>query len=276
MTAGVPPMRHAATRQQEVLRLLREEGEVRAVELADRLGVTHETVRRDLLTLHRAGLLRRVHGGAVPLGSLALEPAISERTGQAGAKTQIAQAALQYLPDAGAILLDSGTSVARFAQHLPATASLTVLTGSLPIALSLVPYPGLSVHTLGGRVREVTLAEVDQWALDRLAQTHVDVAFLGANAVSIDGGLGTPDHAEAVVKAAMIDAADLRVLLVDATKWRRRSVFRYASLEAIDVLVTDARPSAAERRDLTAMGVQLHRVDVDASGVTEPGDAERA
>ncbi|WP_175442279.1 DeoR/GlpR family DNA-binding transcription regulator [Humibacillus sp. DSM 29435] len=250
------PGRHAA-----ILAALRTRGQIKAVRLADELGVTHETIRKDLLTLESHGLLRRVHGGAVPVETLTYEPRISARTSMTAEKQRIAAAATHLLPPAGAVLIDSGTTTAALVATIPAGSTLVAVTNALPIALALLAHPQLTVHLLGGRVRRTTMASVDTWALRELREIRADVAFVGTNAFSLTHGLSTPDSAEAAVKAAMIESARLTVLLADHTKFGRESVFRYADLDAIDVLVTDEglRPSDAAAMRSEA-GIEVLRV----------------
>lgn len=228
----------AATRHQVILDTLRARGQVSANGLADRLGVTHETVRKDLLHLQERGLLRRVHGGAVPVESLTHEVPVGGRTAYGPEKARIAQAARHFLPDAGAVLLDSGTTTAAFADALPVSPRIVAFTNSLPIALTLLPRLG-AVTMLGGRVRPETLATADGWAMRAVEGVRADVAFLGANALSPEHGLSTPDETEAEIKGAFVRAARLRVLLADHSKVGRESVHRYAALADIDILVTD-------------------------------------
>jgi DeoR family fructose operon transcriptional repressor len=251
----------ASARQTAILGTLRSRGQLRAVTMADELRVTHETIRKDLLTLESHGLLRRVHGGAVPVDSLSFEPAIDARTSMAQEKQRIAAAAVEFLPTTGAILVDSGTTTEALAANLPNGSSLVAITNALPIALALMTHPQLTVHLLGGRVRTATMATVDSWALRNLSEVQADVAFVGANAFSLEHGLSTPDSAEAAVKEAMVHAARLTVLLADHTKFGRDAVFKYADLDAIDVLVTDEGMSATDAHSLqSAAGIEVVRV----------------
>lgn len=121
--------------------------------MADEYGVTHETLRKELMLLESHRLLRRVHGGAMPVESLSFEPSINERTTMAAEKKRIATAAAELLPPSGAVLFDSGTTTAALAANLPRESSLVAVTNSLPIALELMVYPQLTVHMLGGQIR---------------------------------------------------------------------------------------------------------------------------
>lgn len=254
-----PDVQHASQRHQIILRKLRSEGQLRALDVAHELGVTHETVRKDLLQLEARGLLTRVHGGALPIETLSYEPSVAARTTMAAEKRRIAAAAADLVPAEGAILIDAGSTTAALAENFPTAPTLTVVTNTLPIALTLMAYPNLTVHTVGGRVRTTTMAEVDHWALRALGETRVDVAFLGANAFSVEHGLSTPDDSEAAVKRAMITAARRTVLLSDHTKLGRVAVFKYAEMSAIDVLVTDTGMTTKDVRALEAVGVQVIR-----------------
>ncbi|MEO5982106.1 MAG: DeoR/GlpR family DNA-binding transcription regulator [Pedococcus sp.] len=250
----------AASRHNAILTALRTRGQLKTVQMALDLGVTHETVRKDLLTLESHGLLRRVHGGALPVESLSYETHITARTSMAAEKQRIAVAAMEFLPPAGAVIIDAGTTTAAFASTLPARSSLVAITNALPIALALMSHPRLTVHMLGGRVRAATMASVEAWTLRELNEVRADVAFVGTNAFSLVHGLSTPDAAEAAVKAAMIDSARLTVLLADHTKFGRDSVFKYADLDSIDVLVTDDALSDADARALQSeAGVEVIR-----------------
>jgi DeoR family fructose operon transcriptional repressor len=250
----------APQRHQFILDELARTGQVVATQIAETLGVTHETVRKDLMLLQSEGHLRRVHGGAVGVGSLTREEPVATRTAYAQEEARIARAALDFVPLDGAIILDAGTSTAALADALPVAPALRAITNSLPIALSLLPKVG-AVSLLGGRVREITQATVDQWALSAVRSVRADVAFLGANAVSIGHGLATPDEPEAAVKAALLGAARFRVLLSDHSKLGRESIYRYGELADLDVLITDTGLPSAEAEAITrATGVEVQRV----------------
>lgn len=245
--------RHAA-----ILEKARSNGRVDVGELAAQFDVTPETVRRDLTALERHGLLRRVHGGAIPVERLGFEPGLSARDSAMSAeKARIARAALAEVPLEGAILLDAGTTTARLAEALPTDRELTVVTNAVSIAMTLSTRPNITVLTVGGRVRGRTLAMVDQWALRVLAETFVDVAFLGMNGVSVERGLTTPDVAEAAVKRAMLQAARRVVVLADHTKVGNDHFARVGGLDEVDTLVTDDGLDGAVAMDLEAAGPRV-------------------
>jgi DeoR family fructose operon transcriptional repressor len=247
----------SSQRRQAIVRTLRTTGRIDAAEIGTVLGVTHETVRRDLIRLEREGVLRRVHGGAVPVESLSFEPNVSARIEFSDAKLRIARAALAHLPEKGSILLDAGSTTSRLADILPTDRSLTVFTNTLPIAMALLGRPNLTVHTLGGRVRGPTSAEVGPWTDRVLRDLNVDVAFLGTNGISLERGLTTPDPAEAATKHLMLSAARHRILLADHSKVGLVSLCKHGELTDIDLLITDAQLPDDQAAALAAVGLAV-------------------
>src|ERR1700710_2828440 len=163
---------YAEERQTDIVGRARSQGRVDVTVLAEEFGVTTETVRRDLTVLERHGLLRRVHGGAIPVERLGLQAAPAPRDNVLVAeKERIAKAALDEVPEDGAILLDAGTTTGRLAEILPSERELTVVTNAVSIVPTLAVRPNLTVLLLGGRIRHKTMAAVDSWALDALADT---------------------------------------------------------------------------------------------------------
>ena len=231
---------YATERQQEILSKARSEGRVEVKHLADDLDVTPETVRRDLTALERLGVLRRVHGGAIPVERLGIEPAVADREERlAGQKERIAKVALDELPDGGSIIIDAGTTTVRIARMLPMDRELMVVTHSLPVANLLVSWPNETLYLLGGVVRPRTLAAVGDWTRNNLADVFVDVAFIGTNGITARRGLTTPDLGEAAVKRALIGAARRTIVLADHTKFGREDFSRVCDLEAIDTVISD-------------------------------------
>jgi DeoR family fructose operon transcriptional repressor len=251
---------YAEERQQEIVQRARSQGRVDVAALAEELNVTAETIRRDLTTLERAAVLRRVHGGAIPIERLGFEPALATRdSAMIDEKERIAKAALAELPAEGAVILDAGTTTARLAAAIPADRELTVVVNSPVLATTLGTRPNLNVLLLGGRVRGKTLATVDDWALRPLADLYVDVAFLGTNGCSAERGLTTPDPAEAAVKRAMLAAARRAVVLADHTKIGNDYLARFGSLADLDVLITDSGLNDELHADVEAAGVRVVR-----------------
>jgi len=248
---------YAEQRKQAILTTLAAAGRVDVAAMSEQLAVTSETVRKDLIALERQGRLRRVHGGAIPLQKLSFEPEVTARVEFAEEKRRIARAALAHLPRSGTILIDAGSTTALLAELIPPDRPLTAFTNTLPIALALAAKPHVTVYTLGGRVRNVTLAEVDAWAARTLGEINVDVAFLGTNGITADHGLTTPDPDEAAVKRAIVGCGHLVVALADASKFGVETAVRFAAPAEVDVVITDDGASSADRRSLSDAGVEV-------------------
>jgi DeoR family fructose operon transcriptional repressor len=252
-------MMYAEERQQAMAELVTERGRLSVNAIAEQFDVTTETVRRDLSALERMGLLRRVHGGAVPATALgAIEAALGERDqANTDEKDRIARAALDLIPQSdGTVLLDAGSTTSRLASLLPRDLRLTVVTHAVPVAARLAGGQ-VELHLLPGRVRPTTHAAVGAETVRALGRIRADVAFLGTNGLSVGHGLSTPDSEEAATKRAMVSAARRVVCLADSSKIGVEAPLRFAELSEVDVLVTDDGISAADRRALVRAGVDV-------------------
>lgn len=251
---------YAEERQQAMVQLVTEKRRLSVAALAQEYAVTTETVRRDLTQLERRGLVRRVHGGAVPAGSLAsIESELDERaTINTEEKDAIARAALSQLPPSGSsILVDAGSTTVQLASVLPADLVLTAFTHSVPVAARLLALPQVELHLLPGRVRPTTQAAVGADTVRALTRLRVDTAFLGTNALSFIHGLSTPDSDEAATKAALVASAGRVVVLADSSKIGRESAIRFATLEQVDCLVTDDGISDEDHSALESLGIKV-------------------
>lgn len=251
---------HAVERHAEILARARRDGRVEVTTLARELDVATETIRRDLTNLERRGLVRRVHGAAIPVERPILEPSVAVREDtQVLAKEAIAHAALADLEGVRTVLLDGGTTTARLASLLPTDRELTIITNAFPIASRVAHLPNVSLHLIGGMVRGRTLASVGPWATAALSSLHADVVFLGTNGITVENGLTTPDVAEAEMKSALIRAARRAVVLADHTKVGRDELVTWASLDLVDTLITDQDVDASLALEIEEAGVQVVR-----------------
>ncbi|TWE07938.1 DeoR/GlpR family DNA-binding transcription regulator [Rudaeicoccus suwonensis] len=249
---------YAQERQSRILQIAATDGRVEVAGAAEHLGVTPETVRRDLKALESSGRLHRVHGGAIPVEKLDFEPTLAIRTqAQADEKARIAAAALQLLPEEGTVIVDGGSTTALLAEGFPRDRKLTVVTASLPLASALLPLSNVSLHLLGGYVRARTQTAVGDWATAALGELYADLAILGTNGLSVEHGLTTPDQREASVKRAIMTASRRRVVLVDSTKIGVDHFTRFATLEQIDTVVTDSAAAAKTCNAITAAGPEV-------------------
>jgi DeoR family fructose operon transcriptional repressor len=249
---------YAPERYRSIVERVRGKGRASVSDLAEDLSVTPETIRRDLSELERQGLLRRVHGGAVPAGSVGFEQSVDSRARVlVEEKNRIAKAALAEIPQAGAVIIDSGTTTSRLIQLIPDDRELTVITDSVAHALALSNRINITVMLIGGRVRGRTLATVDQWAIDALNSVYADVALVGTNGISIERGLTTPDQPEAAVKRAMLNSAKRKVILADHTKFGDDHFAQFGSISDIDVVITDTAVNQNIVLELESLDVKV-------------------
>ena len=249
---------YAEERQEAILTTARTDGRVDVLSMTEKLGVTAETVRRDLTALERRGLVRRVHGGALPVERLLAEPTVAtKRAHSASEKSRIAQRALQEIPDRGTVLLDSGTTTLALAGLIPPDMRLTVITNSIDVASVLSSAPKVDLLMLGGRVRQRTGAAVGEWMTQSLGTLNVDVAFVGTNGFAVDRGLTTPDQAEATAKHAMVQAARRLVVLADSSKAGQVHLHRFAEVTDIALLITDSGLDEDTIQDFDTAGVEV-------------------
>lgn len=257
---------YAAERQRIIAAAIESDGHVTVVELTERLGVTSETVRRDLDALEAEGVLRRVHGGAVAaeFGATTERPVAERESRHAVEKRAAADAALRFVPRGGrnCILIDAGTTTAALAERiaeLPRAelGDLTVVCNAAPIVQRLAVNPAITIVTLGGRFRGITAATVGHEAVEQLSRLRPDVAFIGANGLSAGFGASTPDADEGAVKRAMVRAGRRTIAVVDASKFGVDTLVRVAALDELDAVATDAAPAGELAAALDAAGVEI-------------------
>lgn len=237
-------------RHQQIVELAMVNGRVDVRGLADRFGVTTETIRRDLAYLQDQKLVRRVHGGAVPWEGLRYEPLLKVRGSlNAEEKHRISKRALEELPSEGSILLDSGSTSAHLAQLLPDDRPLTVVTNSIPAAQALENNEAMEVVLIGGTLRKNTMALVDATGVEALRRITVDVTFLCTDGASPTRGFTTPYTEEVAIKRAMISSARRVVALFDHSKVGNDRLHWFASIEDVDTIITD---DAVSDQDATA------------------------
>ena len=257
--AAVPRLQH--DRQRAIYLLALRQGSVDVADLARRYGVTTETIRRDLSDMQQRKLLRRVHGGAVPVERINHEPMLAARdVVNAEEKLRIATKAVEEVPERGSMIIDSGSTTQRLADVFPVERDVHVVTNSLMMALTLGRRGVRTLTVLGGAVRTNTLAMVDDTTRSELQDMAVDVLFISCDGLSFQHGLTTPYREERMIKRAMMERAHRVVAMVDASKFGNVQMFSFAAFDDIDVLVTDTRAEPEAVDILSGHGVQVHCV----------------
>ena len=245
-----------AERKQAILLRLERDGRVVASELVASLGVSEDTVRRDLRDLAEQGLLRRVHGGALASGSPTIPFAQRLEVGHEE-KMALAGAALPLLEGARVIVLDGGTTALELARRLPSAYAGTVVTNAPPVASALASHPKAEVVLVGGRLLKDQQVAVGSAAVEALHTVRADVCVLGICSMHPEVGVTTPDNEEAQVKRAMVACSGQVIALATADKLRSASPWVVAQLAEVDHLVTDGDDELT--RPYTAVGIDVVR-----------------
>lgn len=254
----------ADERRQRIVELLAVHGKVRAQELTQRFGVSDDTIRRDLTEMDALGLLRRVHGGALPAGAPSPpRPRWNERVGvDETEKDALVAALLPSLQGGELLFIDSGTTNGLLARRLPRHLPFTVVTTSPEVALALCDHPRCEVIVPGGRLHAPTASFCGPQALQLIEGVQADLCVLGVCAVSAAGGISVHEFDEVAVKQAMLDHATRTVALATAGKVGTRLAYRVAAAERLSMLLTTADEGHQGVREIERLGVEVVRVGV--------------
>ncbi|WP_457442108.1 DeoR/GlpR family DNA-binding transcription regulator [Roseateles sp. P5_E4] len=239
-----------------ILEELQLAGRVLARELAERLQVSEDTIRRDLRELSTRGALQRVHGGALPvspaLANLARRSAIAVDEKQA-----LGRHAASLIADGQLVFVDGGTSTLAMVQQLPATLHATVATHSPVIAAALIEHPTVEVLMLGGRLFKHSGVAVGAGVAQAIQALRADCYFLGVTGVEAGFGLSTGDAEEAQVKALLMASAAETVLMASSDKLGKVSPYRIAPLSALSTLIVTPQADPAALQALRLPGLEI-------------------
>lgn len=245
-------------RKQLILTRLAAEGQVVAKQLAEELGTSEDTIRRDLRELAQAGKLQRVHGGALPA---------SAAVGDLQAREQLAPDEKRALGRAGAaliqpgqvVILDGGTTALQVARHLAPGLRATLVTHSPTVAVALAAHPQIEILMLGGRLFRHSMVNVGAELIDAASRLRADVYVMGATGVHPDAGLSTGDAEEAAVKRALHARAAETVVLASSEKLLAASPFTIVPLTAVSRVIVPAGTPTRTLRSLRVGGLKVER-----------------
>ena len=256
--------RNTAQRRQVILGLTRDLGRIEVIDLADRLGVAIETVRRDLSSLEQHGLIRRSHGTAYPLEGARFQSPVAQHSNfMVPEKRKIAAAAAAQIADVDTVYLDQGYTPHLVAEALTTISRpLTVITPSLSAAETLLATADsqIVVYLLGGRVRQPSLRTTGHWGTAMLETFDIDIAIMGTTGITIERGLTTPVATDTDSKALAIQQSQRRILVAIHTKFGVNSFARFARIKEFNMLITNRGMSAHEARRYCQLGPDLLEV----------------
>jgi DeoR family transcriptional regulator of aga operon len=246
-----------ADRFGRILELLSKDGSVGVAELAEELGVSEATVRRDLQALSEQRLLERAHGGAVSQGA-AYELPVRYRGGHArDEKLRIARAAVERVSDGEVVALTGGTTTTEVGRRLVHRAELSVVTNALNIAAELAVRPNLKLIVTGGVSRSASYELVGPLADATLSQINIDTAFVGVDGIDREAGLTTQNETEAATNRALIERSRRVIVVADASKLGRVVFASICPLSSVDELITDTAADPAQIESLRAAGLRV-------------------
>lgn len=233
---------HATQREMEILEELRLSGSCRIQDLARRLAVSEETIRRNVKNLAEQGLVRKVHGG-VYLPEALKEPSFSQRMNvNPDAKRAIAARVARHIRNGDSLILDIGSTTAYVARALREHHNLFVVTNSVAVAQMLATHNNNRVFLAGGELRSHDAGAFGKEAVSFVRQFSVQYAVLSVAAIDAETGFMLFDLQEAEFSREILDRAECSIVAADRSKFGRRAPIRIAEPDAFDILMTDAPP----------------------------------
>lgn len=245
-------------RKQYILDVLRREGQVIAKRLSQELGLSEDTIRRDLRDLAHEGLLQRVHGGALPAS-----PAVVNFAGREelaiDAKRAIGRAAALMIKDGQVIFVDGGTTAVQLVRQLPAALRATIVTHSARIAVELVDHPHIEVILIGGRLFKHSIVSVGAVALEAIGHIRADGYFMGVTGIHPSEGLSTGDLEEAYIKQAFCKRAAETYVFASEEKLGAASQYVVVALTEVSGLIVNQTVGEEVLQPYRALGLNIIR-----------------
>jgi len=245
-------------RRQLILARLRQDGQVIAAALSAELGLSEDTLRRDLRALAAEGLLQRVHGGALP-ASAAVADFTARQAVEPEGKAGIAAAAAAMVQPGQLVFIDGGTTCQQLARRLAPTLRATVVTHSPTIAVELATHEGIEVVLIGGRLFRHSMVAVGAAALQAIGQIRADLYFMGVTGVAPGAGLSTGDLEEAHIKRALMGQSAETWVLASAEKLNSASAYTIAPCSAATGLIVDRRTPRKALAGFEEAGLSIQR-----------------
>ncbi len=247
-------------RLEKILAMLEKEDRLVTKDLPKLLNTTTVTIRKDLALLEQRGLLKRTHGGAIKVKKLFKGQALNEKEKiNLGQKRRIVKKAAQMIQEGDTILLDSGSTTSLIAKEIKGMKNITVITNAINIANDLVDSE-LEVILVGGSLIKDTSTLVGPLADETLRKISCDKLFMGVDGVDFNVGLTTPNILEAHTSRVMMSIAGEVILVVDETKFGRRSLGVISKLKDIDKIITTKVLSPKELEEFSMAKVTVYMV----------------
>ncbi|MGM9786326.1 MAG: DeoR/GlpR family DNA-binding transcription regulator [Candidatus Cryptobacteroides sp.] len=247
-----------AERHKFIKEQLQLNGYVRVQDLADQLGVTGATIRKDLRILENQNILLRTHGSASPVKPHVMDISVDVKASQnRDKKLIIAQAAQELIQPDDAIILASGSSVTAFAEVLTPVNTINVVTPSLGIGMLLNEKSNVRVMMLGGEMYKNSMSVRGSYAESGLVNVSCSKLFIGCDGINLETGITCSNLEEARLTTVMMKACTQTVVLADSSKFGRRGYGKIGNVEDIDIIITDSGIPDNMRQQIEDLGVQI-------------------
>lgn len=242
-----------------IQKILRQDGRLVAKDFSQQLGVSEDTIRRDLRELAAEGLLQRVHGGALPASPAVADYESREQVGSA-VKARLGQAAARLIQPGQIVFLDGGTTNVQLARHLPQDLEAVVITHSPSIAMELVRHPSVDVELIGGRLFKHSVVAVGAVCAEAISRIRADIFFMGATGIHPETGITTGDREEATIKHLIARQSAETIVLATREKLGAASPYQIMPLADVGTLVTIAGLSEELLLSLKSSGTAVLEV----------------
>jgi len=250
--------RNTLARRSEMLEILNKQDNISVSDLSRMFGVSEVSIRNDLSHLELKGLLIRTRGGAIKKQPVNFDLSLNQRLKKFfKEKQKIGRKAVEYIREGDTIVMDSGSTTLKIAKNLDKFKQIKLITNSLPIAEVVADFEGVEVIIPGGVMRPEMRSLVGPMAERNLQMYYCDIAFLAVDGIDCDYGISTPVVLEATFCKTMIDIAKKVIVVSDSSKFQRRSFVKIASMDEIDMVITDNAIPDNQRKKLEKMQLDL-------------------
>ncbi|TCR00467.1 DeoR/GlpR family DNA-binding transcription regulator [Neorhizobium sp. JUb45] len=249
-----------AERKALIQRVLQRDGRLIAKSFSQEIGISEDTIRRDLRELAAEGLLQRVHGGALPASSAEADFASRQAIG-ASAKSSLGRAAARLIARGQIVFLDGGTSNIQLARQIPLDLRATVITHSPSIAVELAGHPSIEVEMIGGRLFKHSIVTVGSTSAEAIARIQTDIFFMGVTGLHPEIGATTGDAEEASIKRLISRQAGETIVIATKEKLGAASPYQIVPMSEITTVITEGQDESGQLDQFKSAAVTVVEVD---------------
>lgn len=259
MNVGGELIMLAIERRNKILSILQKESRVVVSDLSTTFNVTEETIRRDLEKLEKEGYAKKTYGGAIINENVNVDlPYTVRKKANVSNKQRIAEMISSLIEDGDHVMMDASSTAVYVAKHLKNKKNITLITNSIEILIELADMTGWKVLSTGGTLKEGSLSLVGYQAENMISNFHVDKAIVSCKGIDIEKGVTDSNEMDAHIKKLMFDAANVKILAADSSKFNRISFTKISDISDIDVLVTDSELDGKWIQTLHTMNVKTY------------------